>query len=135
MEDRGLKNINKENGFTLIEVLMAMIVFTIGVLGLAPLMVTSMTGNSFANDLTAANMIATDYIENLKTVPTFAAIPFIETTNNIDNKFTRQTRIDDFRSDPTVPNGVYRIQVTVSWVDQQGLARSVNYSTYRSIDI
>jgi hypothetical protein len=98
-------------------------------------MVTSMTGNSFANDLTTANMVASDYIENLKTVVTFANIPFIETTNNIQGKFTRQTRVDDNSSDGTVPSGLYRIQVTVNWVDQQGLARSVTYNTYRSVTL
>ncbi|MCP4634416.1 MAG: hypothetical protein GY855_15925, partial [candidate division Zixibacteria bacterium] len=79
-----------------------------------------------------ANMVASDYIENLKTVPTFATIPFIETTNNVEGKFTRQTRIDDNSSDGTVPVGLFRIQVNVNWVDQQGLARSVTYNTFRS---
>jgi len=112
-----------------------MIIFSIGLLGLAPMMVTSMYGNSFANDLTVANMVASDYIENLKTVQVFANIPFIETTNNVQGKFTRQTRVDDSTSDGGVPNGIYRIRVTVSWTDQQGLSRSVNYDTFRSISL
>jgi len=124
---------NNDSGYTLIEVLVAMIILTIGILGLAPLMVTSMSGNSFANDLTTANMVASDYIENLKTVNNFPVIPFIETTNNVEGKFTRQTRVDDNNSDANVPDGVYRIQVNVNWTDQQGLARSVNYNTYRAI--
>ncbi|PJA27440.1 MAG: hypothetical protein CO189_07045 [candidate division Zixibacteria bacterium CG_4_9_14_3_um_filter_46_8] len=126
---------SKEKGFTIIEVLVAIILLTIGLLGMAPMMVTSMSGNSFANELTAANMIASDYIENLKTVTNFAAIPFIETTNNIQTKFTRQTRIDDSNSDGSVPGGLYWIQVTVSWTDKQGIARSVNYNTYRAISL
>ncbi len=129
---RILKN---RQGFTLIEVLMAMIILTIGLLGLAPLMVTSMTGNSFAHELTSANIIASDYIENLKTIPSFSPIPFIETTNNIDNKYTRQTRVDDSTSDVSVPAGLYWVQVTVSWTDQQGIVRSVSYDTYRSITL
>ena len=124
--------LNTEDGFTLIEVLMAMIILSIGILGIAPLMVTSMSGNSFANDLTTANVIATDYIENLKVVPNFVA-PFIETTNNVEGKFTRQTRVDDTSSDGSVPNGLYLIRVNVSWVDQQGIARSVSYDTYRAM--
>jgi prepilin-type N-terminal cleavage/methylation domain-containing protein len=128
---RRIKNI--ESGYTLIEVLMAMIILTVGLLGVAPLMVTSMSGNSFANDLTTANMVASDYIENLKTVTTFPTIPFIENTANVQGKFNRQTRVDDINSDATVPNGMYRIQVNVNWVDQEGLSRSVSFNTYRAI--
>lgn len=122
-------------GFTIIEVLMAIIILTIGLLGLAPLMVTSMYGNSFASELTTANLVASDYIENLKTVASFDAIPFLETTNEIENKFTRQTRIDDSDSEASVPKGLYWIQVTVSWTDHEGVARSVNYNTYRAISL
>ncbi|MBD3170797.1 MAG: prepilin-type N-terminal cleavage/methylation domain-containing protein [candidate division Zixibacteria bacterium] len=133
--NKALRKFKNQEGYTLIEVLMAMIIFTIGLLGLAPMMVTSMTGNSFANDLTTANIIASDYIENLKTVGTFSPMPFIETTNNVEGKFTRQTRIDNNSTDGSVPSGLYRIAVTVNWTDQQGLARSVSYNTFRTEEL
>ncbi len=127
---KALIYIDNNKGFTIIEVLMAIIILTIGLLGLAPLMVTSMAGNEFANDMTEANLIATDQIENLKTIPNFSPTPFLETVTGIQNRFTRQTRVDDSNSDSNVPENLYYINVVVSWVDKNGIARSVNYNTF-----
>lgn len=52
-------------GFTLIEVLVAMVILTIGILSLYTLQMASIKGNSASNVLTTASTWATDHMEYL----------------------------------------------------------------------
>jgi len=40
--------------------------------------------------------------------------------------------VDDNTTDGSIPAGVYRITVDVSWTDQKGLSRTVSYYTYKA---
>jgi type IV pilus assembly protein PilV len=122
----------KDAGFTLIEVMVSIIVLSIGVLGLAPLMAVSITGNAFSNEATRANVIAQDRIEALKNASSFASIPFVDSAS-VDNQFHYMARVDDQTSDGTVPAGVYKIFVRVHWADQAGVARRLEFFTYRTM--
>ena len=121
----------QERGFTLIEVMISIIILSIGVLGLAPLMAVSITGNSFSNEATRANVIAQDRIEQLKNTATFAAMPFVDSTT-VDAQFGCAARVDDATSDVSVPAGVYKILVEVTWTDQAGVPRHLQFFTYRT---
>jgi len=121
-------------GFTILEVMVAILVLSIGILGLAPLFVVSMYGNSFSNEMTRANLLATDKIETLKGFSSFSPMPYTQTETGLEGIFTRQTRVDDSTTNASVPVGVYAIQITVSWIDQSGVARAINYLTYKGID-
>ena len=46
------------NGFTLIEVLVAIVILSVGLLGMASLTVAIIQGNKFSNDLTTATTLA-----------------------------------------------------------------------------
>ena len=120
-----------DRGFTLIEVMVSIIVLSIGVLGLAPLMTISVTGNAFSNEATRANVIAQDKIEELKNAAAFASIPYIDTLT-VDNQFFYNARVDDQTSDGTVPAGVYKIVIQVNWTDQAGVERRLEFFTYRT---
>lgn len=120
-------------GFTLIEVMISMVILAVGILGLAPLMVLSIYSNTYSQDLTQATAVAQDRIEQLKPAPNFAVMPYTEATNNINGIYNRTVRVDDASTDGTVPAGVYRIKVTISWTDKKGVARSVDYYTYKTI--
>lgn len=125
---------NDKKGFTILEVMVAILVLSIGILGLAPLFVISMYGNSFSNQMTRANLLAMGQIEILKGFTTFSPMPYTQTELGLERIFTRQTRVDDSTTDGTVPVGVYAIQITVSWIDQNGIARAVDYLTYKGIE-
>ena len=56
----------KEKGFTLIELMIAMIVLGIGILALIQMQVAAMSGNSSANQMTIATTLAQDQIEQAK---------------------------------------------------------------------
>jgi type IV pilus modification protein PilV len=55
-------------GFTLIEVLVGLIILSIGLLGIAGMQITSVKGNSFSNHITQASYVAQDRIEFLKNI-------------------------------------------------------------------
>jgi prepilin-type N-terminal cleavage/methylation domain-containing protein len=121
-----------EKGMSLLEVMIAMLILALGVLGLAPMIVVSMYGNSYSNQVTVADAIAMDRFEEIKTWFQISPLPFTETVNNVHRIFTRQTQVDDSTTDGSIPAGVYRIEVIVSWTDQESVPRSVTYFTYKA---
>jgi len=57
------------NGFALIEVLIAMVIFTVGILALAGLQVTTISGNAAARMQTEATAIGAKIVERLRSLP------------------------------------------------------------------
>lgn len=64
-----MKKNNSQNGFTLVEVLIALLVLTIGILGAAAMQVSAINWNSNAFRLTEAATWAGDRNETLMTLP------------------------------------------------------------------
>jgi type IV pilus assembly protein PilV len=56
---------NSQNGFTLIEVLIAIALLTIGILGAAAMQISSLRGNSHANRITVASNWGVNRIEQI----------------------------------------------------------------------
>ena len=125
------KKLKNQKGFTLVEVMISMVILAIGVLGLAPMMVTAMYGNAFSEDVTSAAFLAQDSMERLKNQSVITPIPYTENNNGLFNVYNRSIQVDDSGSDVSVPPNVFRIQVTMSWTDKKGLSRSETYSTYK----
>ncbi len=63
------KQNHRTNGFTLIEVLIAMSIFAIGILGLAKMQISSINGNASARKFTEAIVAAQSEIESLRLMP------------------------------------------------------------------
>ncbi len=126
------KLLNCQKGVTILEVMISMVILGFGILGLAPLIVISMYGNSYSHEVTSANAIAQEKIEQLKEAPSFSPLPWQETVSGVHNSFTRTTTVDDNTTDVSIPSGVYRITVNVSWTDQKGLSRTLSYYTYKA---
>lgn len=126
-----MKKLRVENGFTLIEVMVSIVILAIGLLGLAPMMAISITGNAFANEATEATVLAQDKIEELKNMTAFASIPLSDSVA-VDAQYALVSRVDDTASDGTVPVGVYKIFVRVRWVDQADVDRRLEFFTYRT---
>ncbi|MDZ7696965.1 MAG: prepilin-type N-terminal cleavage/methylation domain-containing protein [Deltaproteobacteria bacterium] len=59
----------KDNSaFTLLEVLIAIVILSIGLLGMASLTVGIIKGNSFSNELTTATTLAQDKMEDIRRI-------------------------------------------------------------------
>ncbi|MDW7643699.1 MAG: prepilin-type N-terminal cleavage/methylation domain-containing protein [Desulfuromonadales bacterium] len=61
--------IRDEKGFSLIEVLIALTIFAVGMLALAQMQIVSMEGNTTARDVTEATTLAQSKIEELMILP------------------------------------------------------------------
>jgi len=125
---RKMKN---QKGFTLVEVMISMLIFAIGILGMAPMMVTSMFGNAYSREETQATVLAQDKFEKLGKQASISPLPWTETTNNLYTIYSRDTRVDDNSTDNTVPVGLYKMRVTMSWTDKAGKQRSLVFLTYK----
>jgi type IV pilus assembly protein PilV len=70
---------SNQKGFSLIEILIAITVFAIGILAVAGMQIAAIKGNSFANDLTKATTLAQDRMEEL--IGLSYADPLLDDTN------------------------------------------------------
>ena len=104
----------KSRGFTLIEVLIALAIFSIGILAIGSMQMWNTKNNTTGNITTQATMLARQKIEELKTVQDVDDLAAGEETIGI---YTR-------RWDPGPPSSARLITVTVSW-NRRGQNRRV----------
>ncbi len=120
--------IEKEKGFSLIEVLIGSIFLAIGLLAIAGLQATSIRGNIFSNNLMQATYVAQDRIESLKNLPLDS--PELQAGNYNPDPITISGVIFN-QSYTVVADGDLRtIHYTVTWND--GITHNVTFSTIRS---
>jgi prepilin-type N-terminal cleavage/methylation domain-containing protein len=58
--------LSAKNGFSLIEVLIALVLFAAGVLGVGAMQINSIKGNSFSQEVTQATVLSQEKLEDLK---------------------------------------------------------------------
>ena len=61
--------VEREKGFTLLEVMISLVILSIGLLGLAALQLVAVKNNSFSSEMTYATMLAQQQAETLKSLP------------------------------------------------------------------
>lgn len=118
-----------EQGISLIEVLVSMIILTIGLLGLAPLVVMSIESNSTSRDAMSVSNLAKETIETYENAASLPPLPFEREETGLAGGYNRSTRIWDNTVDTLIPAGLCRMEVVVSWQDKLGVQRSASYST------
>ncbi|MEE8577710.1 MAG: prepilin-type N-terminal cleavage/methylation domain-containing protein [candidate division Zixibacteria bacterium] len=120
---------NNDKGLSLLEVLVAMIILGLGILGMAPMIVMSIEGNNMSRDVLVVSSLAAEKLEHFEAMEYLPAVPYSETEANLEGAYTRQTSIKDNTVDATIPDGVCQIDVTISWTDKTGVDRETTYST------
>ncbi len=58
--------LSRKNGFSLIEVLIALVLFAVGMLGVGAMQIGSIKGNSFSQEVTQATVLSQEKLEELK---------------------------------------------------------------------
>ncbi len=104
------------NGFTLIEILVALVILSIALLALAGLMVTTTRNNAAGGHLTEAATFAQDTLERLNVAP-LTSIPVNLTTTDNPVGSTGITYTRSWTAVPDAGNTRDRITINVSWTD------------------
>ena len=103
------------NGFTLIEVMLTLVILSIGILAMAQLQIAAIRGNALAQRMTTAASVAEGKIEQLKNAP-FADIqaesPTQVTASNLN--FTREVTVTN--NSPMA--NTKTVSVIVTWKDR-----------------
>jgi prepilin-type N-terminal cleavage/methylation domain-containing protein len=116
-------------GFSLIEVMIAMALFSIGLLAVASLQGANVKNNTTGNITTQAAMLARAKIEELKsmdisalTAGEYEDADQIDADGNAGGIYKREWQIENAATD------LRRIQVSVSW-NRAGQSRAVSLTT------
>jgi prepilin-type N-terminal cleavage/methylation domain-containing protein len=109
-----------EDGFTLLEVMVSMVIFATGLLMMLPLIVTSMEGNVFADMTIRAARHIQAKIEEIKNTHDF--------TSGYDNPegMTRTWTVEDYGT------RLKKITVQMTWLDKDSLEHNNIVITYES---
>jgi type IV pilus modification protein PilV len=144
MKEQGIAA--SQEGFSLLEVLIALTVLAIGLLGLALFQVTAIQGNASANDTVAATYYGQDQMERLQLVPfdNLASSPYgisggLPADNTIrsitdGNQTTVSKKGQRYYRVWAVSNVTSTrkmIQLWVYWWDQRGRPHNVHLVTQR----
>jgi len=126
----GTMHLIKPKGFALIEVLVALVILSICLLGMAGLMATTTRNNSDGGRMTEAVTLIQDKLEELRATPPKTILNAYNLNQTVQDPVTNVIRGTTYaRSWMVVPdvNNTYRIIVTVSWFDKT--LHSVNMVT------
>lgn len=122
-----MKVISNQRGFTLLELLIALVILAIGLLGLAGLHVSAMHGNVSGFKISTASAVAQQRIEELKALdPSDAAL---SAGDHVDGSVTVQgvTYNRSYAIQDNMPiTGTSTITLTVTWTEP---ATGANQST------
>jgi type IV pilus assembly protein PilV len=148
---------HNNQGFTLIEIIVAMVIFAIGILSVAALQTKATKGNISANRSTRAFTWCSDRMEMLMSLPyTDANLDdglhsesdgdFDQSTDLIDNDYDGEideagengnieiewTVVDNDGIAPNPPEFTKTITVRVTWTTPMGQEKTVNLRTVRA---
>jgi type IV pilus assembly protein PilV len=121
------------NGYLMLEILMAVAIFSVGFLAVGSLIISTTRNNTTGNIITQATMLAAEQLQNLKDTPNIATLAtgtYTDSNNPIGDQgnpggiYSRSWTI----SDPLPNNTARPIQVRVSW-NRLGQNRAVVLTT------
>lgn len=135
-----MRSLGNDRGFTLCEILVAMIVFVIGALGTTALTLSIQRNNAFSKEIATATTLAQDRLEDIQNAGFAAAVNLTEDFGSLTNYGPSHTNYSSYKRITTVATvtasipgpppitekPVKTVTVTVSW---KRSPRSVTLST------
>jgi prepilin-type N-terminal cleavage/methylation domain-containing protein len=115
-----------ESGLTLIESLIGVMIFSIGMLGLYSLTTVIIYGNTLSQKITMATVLAQDKAEAVHSVPYDQLTSQVERviTDN-QSRYTRRIEV----SDNAPRQGMKTVSIAVSWAQRKSTHRQVSLKT------
>jgi len=129
-----MKKMKNKKGFTLLEILVALTILSVGLLGLASLQIVAVRSNSFSLQLSTATILAQQKLEEFKQTPyaniasgsdTISSQTGTGAVATLGITFNRQWTV----SDNTPVADSKQVDVTVSWTGIDGKSHSVTLSS------
>lgn len=124
MRAKGSRRDRRQGGFTMIEVMVAILLTAIAIIGILALYMAQSRAGAYSRHTSEASVLAEDGLEALRAMPT----PATATLSNVDERgksggiFTRTSTVTGPIG--TAPSAYYDLRVAVTW-DEDGVARSV----------
>ena len=132
--DRAAKRAGEKNeqGFTLIEVLIALLVLMVGMAGILSLQLTAMKATGFSRHATEASSLAEDKVEDLRTVP-LTSPRFATGSDRVDARGVLDTTGLYNRTWTITPQtDTTIITVSVAWDERGGEPYTISMSDMRT---
>ena len=130
--------VKMEKGFTLSEVLVALVVLSLGLLGLERMQIAAIQANTIASRLTQATTLAQDRIELLMAMP-YNDSTLVDTTpvgafTSYTDPNPPQGYTISWEVDTNAPSaGIKTINIYVTWKNKASPPKSFNLSVQKSI--
>ncbi|MFH2035453.1 MAG: prepilin-type N-terminal cleavage/methylation domain-containing protein [Candidatus Zixiibacteriota bacterium] len=113
-----MKYMTNNEGFTILEVLVSMLILSLSLLLLLNMAMVAMEGNDWSNNSTASTQLMQEKLEQLRT--DMVLVSGIDTVDNIE----RRWRVT------TVANHLRKIEITAAWHDRRGQELSNSLTAY-----
>lgn len=118
-----------DRGFTLIEVMIGVVILTLGLLAIASMQLNSIRGNAFARDFTEAASVASTVAERAMVTP-YDSLTLGISTETVEG-YTVESKVDEQDLDGDGVSDLKKIDIVVSW-RVGGQNHSITIESYRS---
>lgn len=121
-----MHRVREKKGFTLLEVMITLVILSVGMLGLASMQIMAIKGNSFGQRLSIASTLAQNKLEELRQVEFDSIADGNDVCTDQINRvsYNRQWTVQNDAPQPEMKT----IEVKVRWMGSEA-ERSVSYST------
>lgn len=147
-----MKFFKQENGFSLLEVLIALVILAIGLLAVAQMQITAIKSNAFGSGMTSASSLASNALESLialpytdvKLIAPYNAPPIdplsiannkdtISMDTNVEGGVNNESYTRVYWVQNNTPRvGMKQITVRVIWTDANNRTRGVTMVTQKA---
>jgi prepilin-type N-terminal cleavage/methylation domain-containing protein len=118
-----MQEAHRQEGFTLVEVMVSIIILTVGLLSLAQMIVLATNSNTLSGRMTSTSSLAKEQLEKLKATP-FYVDPLTKTRNpaladggDLDSAAAGYVQDYDAKGLPVAGNGFYEVRWQIRTVN------------------
>lgn len=117
------ERLSRNNGFTLLEVMIALIIFASGLLMLSSMMMVSLKGNKWSSRTTDTVQLIRDKIEDFRNEDPANMVNGADRVNGVDRVWTFEDLTANLKS----------LTIMVSWADERDAVQACTTVTYIKI--